>query len=104
MRKPPIVSASDAPAPYFPERWITLYEAVRISGRSSRTIYDWHRKKLIRRKRRDGKPVYEASELLLALTTSTDRQKATQFQIGRLGPVGVGCGHKGPMKKNGASE
>lgn len=99
MRKPPRILASDDPAPYFPERWITLHEAVRISGRSSSTIYSWHRKKLIRRKRRDGKSVYEASELLLALTTSTDRRKAAQFQIGRIGPAGPGRGHKGPMNK-----
>lgn len=90
MRPKPNIGVDGESQAHFPSRWINRAEAMRLVGRSDRTIYTWENSGLIVRRSRGGVPVYEAGQLLRARHESAERQKVTRFHLGHERTAGIG--------------
>lgn len=84
---PSLGGDDDAPtsAPVkFPNRWVDEFEAIRITGRSARTLKRWRLTGQVRGRVRGTQHVFEVSELLAALAENDRRIDARRrLKVGR---------------------
>lgn len=72
----------------FPKRWVDEHEAIRITGRSSRSLRRWRLDGLIRRRKRRDVHVFEVGDLLAAVADTERRITQRGFKPGQPGGPG----------------
>ncbi|OZD31701.1 hypothetical protein CH247_11080 [Rhodococcus sp. 06-156-3b] len=88
MRARPSTGGDDDTPVAFAKRWVDEFEALRITGRSKRTLSKWRKAGLIRRRKRGGVHVYEVEELNAAKADSERRAIEYRFTPGQPGGPG----------------
>lgn len=88
MRARPSTGGEDDTPVEFAKRWVDEFEALRITGRSARTLRKWRKAGLIRRRMRAGVHVFEVGELTAAKADSERRAVEYRFLPGQPGGPG----------------
>ncbi|WP_143546301.1 helix-turn-helix domain-containing protein [Rhodococcus sp. 14-2496-1d] len=69
----------------FPNRWVDEFEAIRITGRSERTLRRWRTTRQVRGRRRGEVHVFEVGDLLAAVADANRRYRSSRRECGQMG-------------------